>query len=155
MVTLQPMSDNDFKDYIERLIPDYARDKVEAGNWSEEEALERSRTECEGLLPQGPGTPGNHLFNLTNDANQKIGVLWYAANKNTGHPAFIYDFEIFEPFRRRGYARQALAQLDEDAKKRGFKKLELHVFGHNMAARELYKTSGFTESNVIMTKSLD
>ena len=42
MITLQPMSEADFKVYLEKMIPEYAREKVQAGNWPAEDALERS-----------------------------------------------------------------------------------------------------------------
>ena len=51
-----------------------------------------------------------------------------------------------------GYATQALEALEAHAKPNGVKKLGLHVFGHNTAARELYKKAGYLETNVSMAK---
>ncbi|MEX1071058.1 MAG: hypothetical protein WEC37_00380, partial [Anaerolineales bacterium] len=61
-VHLTPMSKDEFKEYLEHLIPDYARDNVEAGYWDEKEALERSRKSVTDLLPNGVNTPNHHIF---------------------------------------------------------------------------------------------
>jgi RimJ/RimL family protein N-acetyltransferase len=154
MISLIPMTEADFAAYLEKTVPQYAREKVLAGNWTEAEALERSRQDFEHLLPEGLPTPGNFLFMLVNEAGEKVGWLWYALAAKKPDLAFIYDFEIYDQFRRRGYATQALAALDEHARPHGVKKLELHVFGFNTAARELYKKCGYEETNVMMAKSI-
>ena len=154
MITLQPMTEADFHIYLEKTIPEYAREKVQAGNWSAEEAPERSRKEYEIYLPQGVQTPGNFLFTLVNEAGEKVGFLWYAIQPRQPGLGFIYDFEVYASFRRRGYASQALVLLEQDARRHGLDRLDLHVFGHNIAARELYKKAGFVESNIMMLKEL-
>ncbi len=154
MITLSPMTEPDLQRYLVQAIQTYAEDKVQAGNWTREEALERSRQEFEGYLPQGVQTPDNSLFNMMDENNECVGFLWYAISPKQPRVAFIYDFEIFEQFRRRGYAREALAALDEAAKQRGLNRIELHVFGHNTAARELYKKAGYVETNVMMARNL-
>ena len=154
MIKLIGMAEGEFAVYLSRAIPDYAAEKVQAGNWLEAEALERSRKEYEDLLPQGVQTQGNYLFTLINESNEPVGYLWYARLEKYPQVAFIYDFEIYSAFRRRGYASQALNELARLARSQGFKKLELHVFGFNTAARELYKKSGFIETNVNMSKEL-
>ena len=154
IVTLQPMTETDFQSYLASAIQGYAQDKIQAGNWSQSEALERSRQEFDGYLPQGLATPDNFLFSLLNENAEKVGYLWYAIPPKQRNLAFIYDFAIYAPFRRRGYASQALAALEQDAKTRGLTQIELHVFGHNTAARELYKKAGFAETNVMMSKKI-
>jgi ribosomal protein S18 acetylase RimI-like enzyme len=106
-------------------------------------------------LPQGLQTEANFLFMLVNETGQQVGHLWYNINAQKPNSAFIYDFEIYEHFRRKGYALQALKTLEADAKLRGVKKLGLHVFGHNTAARELYKKAGYLETNVNMAKEIE
>lgn len=154
MISLVPMSEVDYQAYLEKMIPEYAAEKVMAGNWTETEALELSRKDYARLLPDGLQTAGNFLFNLINENNETVGFLWYARVEKYPEVAFIFDFEIYSAFRRRGYASQALAALEHQARARGFKKLELHVFGNNLAARELYKKSGFVETNVNMARDL-
>ena len=43
MIRLVPMTESEFEAYLEKAIPEYAADKAGAGDWSEDEALERSR----------------------------------------------------------------------------------------------------------------
>ena len=77
MVRLIPMTDSEFETYLEKTVPEYAADKVQAGDWSEDEALERSRQSYNHLLPQGVKTENNYLFRiLLEESGEKIGVLW-------------------------------------------------------------------------------
>ena len=154
MIALTPMTDKDYSAYLDRAVQGYADEHVKAGNWSQDEALERSRKEFEGLLPKGVQTPSNYIFTLLNEASEKVGFIWYAIQPERPQRAFIYDFEVYETFRRRGYANQSLAAMEQDAKPRGVRQVELHVFGHNTAARALYRKAGFEETNVIMTKTI-
>lgn len=155
MISLAPMTEAEFAAYLEKTIPQYAREKVQAGNWPEEGALERSRKEYEHFLPQGLHSEGHFLFLLENEAGEKVGWLWYGWLKQAKPGlAFIFDFEIYEQFRRRGYATQALAALETHARAQGVTTLELHVFGFNTPARELYKKAGYLETNVNMAKQL-
>lgn len=154
MITLAPMSEADYQAFLERLIPEYAADKVRAGNWNEAEALERSRQDMEKYLPRGIHTEGNFVGNLLNENDEPVGVLWYARLEDRPGTAFIFEFEIHASFRRRGFATQALAALETHARSRGFKRLELHVFGYNTAARDLYKKAGYIETNVNMAREL-
>jgi ribosomal protein S18 acetylase RimI-like enzyme len=154
MISLQPMTDPDFQEYLKTSIQKYADEKIQAGNWAPAEAMERSRKEFEGYLPRGVHTPFQYLFNLVNEDGEKVGLLWYAELTDRPGNAFIYDFEIYDAFRRRGYASQALLAVEKDARQRGLKQIGLHVFGHNTAARELYKKAGYLETNVNMSKKI-
>ena len=57
--------------------------------------------------------------------------------------------------RRRGYARLALAEIEAWATEHGCAGVMLHVFGYNTPARELYRSVGFEETNVMMLKRVD
>lgn len=153
-ITLTPMTEPDFQAYIAKAIQGYAREKIQAGNWTQDEAPERLRNQLESLLPQGIQTPNNYFFSLRDENGEKVGILWYASRPKQPGLAFIYDFEIYPPFRRRGFASQAIIALEQEAKSRGLKRIELHVFGHNTAARALYNKMGFVETNVMMTKNI-
>lgn len=154
MIRLVPMTAEEYQAYLERAVREYAADKVRAGNWPEEEALERSRSEYLRHLPQGIETPGQYVLNILNDAAEQAGFLWYGRLENLPQTAFIFDFEVYAPFRRRGYARQALEELEMRAKKEGFRQIELHVFGFNTAARALYLQSGYIETNINMRRDI-
>src|SRR5215472_11477209 len=113
MVTLQPMTQEEYTSYQEPAIAEYAQGHVEDGQWSADEALERSREEFQGLLPEGVDTPNNYLFTVVNGEGQKVGILWFAVRESGGKLwAWVYDVRIDEAFRRRGYAQEAFAELE-------------------------------------------
>ncbi len=153
MVKLVPMKQEDFEPYLERGIREYADDHVRNGNWSAEEALERSRREFEHLLPKGVNSKDQFLYSIVDEANgNKIGLLWVQVKDRK---AFIYDFIIDEAFRREGYGKQALAALDETLKLMKAESVALHVFGDNFTAQELYKKMGYQITDIQMRKMLE
>lgn len=150
MVRLVPMEQKDFEPYLERDIREYAEEHVRNGNWKKEEALEKSRTEHQQLLPDGLQSRNQHLFSIINDADdQKLGVLW--VNVESGQ-AFIYDFRIEDEYRGKGYGKQALMALDEKLQSMNVQSVSLHVFGDNITAQELYKKMGFEITGIHMRK---
>jgi ribosomal protein S18 acetylase RimI-like enzyme len=157
MVWLQRMSEADYQAYLDKAVRNYAQEHVAAGNWLAEEALERAKKQYDDLLPQGTATENQFLFNVMAEAEiEPVGMLWFAAEKREGAlKAFLYDIEIYESFRRRGYGEGALLALEEKVRALGLTTISLHVFGHNHSARALYKKHGYVETNVIMAKTLD
>jgi len=156
MITLQPMTPEEYQTYREPAIAEYAQDHVEDGQWSADEALQRAREEFQSLLSDGVNTPNNYLFTLVNDDHQNVGMIWFAMREGAGAPlAWIYDVRVDEAFRRRGYAQEAFAQLEPKVKALGGNKISLHVFGNNHGARDLYAKLGYIETNVLMSKPLE
>jgi ribosomal protein S18 acetylase RimI-like enzyme len=150
MPTLLPMSGPEFDLFLERTIPEYAQDKVRAGNWTEDESLERSRKEFTELLPQGLNTKDNFLYTLHDD-NQTVGMIWIKVDRPS---AFIYEVYIEEKFRGRGFGKSIMLLLEEKAREMGLATLKLHVFGSNHVARKLYETVGYEITNINMSKTL-
>ena len=156
MVALTPMPETEFEAYFERSVRYYADNKIQAGNWTVEEAEERSRAEFTQLLPQGLESPGQHVFSIVNHkTGEAVGMIWLGGVSG-GQPTlmYIYDFEIFEAHRRKGYGSQTLQAVESFALAQGAKELGLHVFGHNQAARALYHKVGY-ETNISMRKRLE
>ncbi len=79
-------------------------------------------------------------------------MIWLAIEPRGG---FVYDLRVFETYRRRGYAEQAMRLIEQVAREKGVGKVSLHVFGDNLGARKLYTKLGYSETNVLMSKSLD
>ncbi|MGE6630678.1 GNAT family N-acetyltransferase [Bacillus sp. NPDC077027] len=155
MVELKDMSQSDYDKYTEHAINDYAKGKVTAGTWTEEEAPEQAAKQFQKLLPEGRQSVNHELWNLILDGDENIGWLWLYHDPH--HPqkeGFIYGFILFEAYRGKGYAKQALHALDEKAKTMGLEKLSLHVFGHNHIARSLYEKTGYEETSIMMSKIL-
>ncbi len=155
-MNLEPMSPANFQIYIERLIVEYADDKVRSGNWPKNIALSRSRDEVMKLLPQGTLTEGHSLFDLTVPEEEgAVGRLWLGAIDQAGvRTGFIYDLWIRPHLRRKGLGAQAMLEAEGWAKDQGLDSLSLHVFGFNQAALALYKKLGYVTTDVNMTKKL-
>ena len=93
---------------------------------------------------------------MVNDAGEKVGHAWFTIeDREQGRVVFIYDIEVYDAYRRHGYARAALAAIDDYAREHGCIGVMLHVFGYNDAARNLYRSAGYEETNVIMLKRVD
>ncbi len=156
MVDLKAMPEGRFPEFRAHLAGHYARDKVEAGTWSPEEAPRRAEADLDGLLPDGTKTRGHFLYAIRDAASsEEVGTLWLAVrNQSAARVVWIYDIEIFGPFRRRGYATKTLAAAEREAAELGAERIELHVFGHNEAARALYEASGYAPTDIVMSKRL-
>ena len=153
---LRPMSQASCEVYLERLIVEYAEDKVSAGNWPEGDALRRSRDEVTKLLADGVSTPGHALFELTlPEEKEPVGVLWLSIMEDNGaRKGFVFDVWIRPDLRRQGLGTRAMMEAERWARSQGLNSLGLHVFGHNRAALALYKKLGYVITNLNMTKPL-
>jgi ribosomal protein S18 acetylase RimI-like enzyme len=152
-VQLRPMTAAEFIPYRAYSTREYAREKVDAGNWDAESALDLADQEYTRYLPDGVATADNFLYIIEDTATgSRVGVLWVAL---TGAgKAFIYDFEIDESVRRHGYATLALYELEQIARDKGVQSIGLHVFAHNHTARALYQKVGYVETNINMSKTI-
>lgn len=157
MIRLQPMNETEYQEYLDVAIANYAQEHVKAGRWTAENALKSATQEYQQLLTDGLHTKNQHLFTIVDElTGDKVGMLWFAATERENEPvAFIYDVIVYEPFRRRGYGEQAFQALETKVRALGLKKISLHVFGHNHAARAMYEKLGYVTTNVMMSKSLD
>ena len=154
MSKLIPMTQAEFDAFLEHLIPDYAADNVRAGYWDESEALERSRMETERLLPQGLQSEDHYLFTMY-DGDQAVGRVWLKANLDRPvKSGFIFDVEIREEFRGKGYGRQVMALIEEKARELGLQSIGLHVFSYNTTAKHLYESVGYEVASLNMVKKL-
>ena len=157
MVDLTPLPEERFPAFRAHLATHYARDKVDAGVWSPEEAPRWARADLDGLLPGGTSTRDHFLYAVTDASTaEEVGTLWFAVqNPGAGRSVWIYDIEIFDPFRRKGYATKTLEAVEGKAAELGADRIELHVFGHNEPARTLYEASGYRPTSIVMAKRLD
>ncbi len=156
MFRLEPMDEATYRAWREASQRNYASEKVKAGNWKAEDAERLSREAFDQLLPGGRDTPGHEIRAMVNDAGEKVGHAWFTIeDRDPGRVVFIYDIEVDEAHRRRGYGRLALDEIDDYAREHGCMGVMLHVFGYNTPARELYRSQGYEETNVIMLKRVD
>ncbi|MDP4096115.1 GNAT family N-acetyltransferase [Paenibacillus sp. P96] len=158
MISLKPMNAVQYVSFEQWLIKDYAEDKIKAGAWTAEEALQRSQESIRQHLPAGLETKDAYLYAivLNEDGTElQIGNIWFNITRHTwGTEAFLLEIVIFEEHRGKGYGRQTMAALDEEARRVGVSRIGLHVFGHNDRALHLYKAMGYTITDIQMRKEL-
>ncbi|WP_186673589.1 GNAT family N-acetyltransferase [Sporosarcina sp. BP05] len=154
MITLQPMNQEEFKQYISYAIEDFAKDKIASGNWSEDEAIALSKESFEKELPENEKTKNNHLFSIFQN-EILVGMIWVLQKKpKIPNEGFIYDFLIFDQYQGQGYGKKAMKELEIISKGLGMNKIGLHVFGHNKIARGLYEKMGYEITNITMSKMI-
>jgi ribosomal protein S18 acetylase RimI-like enzyme len=153
MITLEPMTEADYQRFLEPAIAEYAQDHDKAGRWTPEESGEQARKEFLALQPDGVKSPNQYLFTLVNEAQQNVGMLWFAMREH--HEAFVYDVRVDEAFQRRGYASEAFRELENKVRALGGVKIGLHVFGVNHAAIDMYTKLGYQPTNILMAKNLE
>lgn len=152
MSILRKMSSSEFEEYIDNTISIYAKEKIESGNWTEDEAFLRSESEYNKLLPNGVNSDNNHLFSILNETNEVIGMIWLNEKENSY--SFIYDINIHENYQGKGYGYRAMKEIESIARTLGLEKIDLNVFGHNERAINLYEKLDYKATNIIMSKKL-
>ncbi|MBO0472755.1 hypothetical protein IGL98_001829 [Enterococcus sp. DIV0840] len=155
-IILKEMTATDYKKYLSFAIKDYAKDKVTAGTWNEDEAISLAKKSFNELLPEGTDTKNEYLYSIVDDStDKKVGFLWVHLNKTLyDSKFFIYDFIVFEDFRNLGYGSQTIYSLAEKAKEINVSQIDLHVFAHNKGAIHLYEKTGFVATDISMSKQI-
>ncbi|MDE3031552.1 MAG: GNAT family N-acetyltransferase [Acidobacteriota bacterium] len=154
-LTLTRMAADEVDELMARTARDYAAEQVAAGNWPASSATELGLAETARLLPQGADTPGMSIL-AAFDGEDRVGYVWLNLEpriSSTGE-AWIYDIEVAENLRGRGYGRLLLEAAEDEARRAGATYLALNVFGANRVARSLYERSGYEVKTIQMRKAL-
>ncbi|MFL9877236.1 GNAT family N-acetyltransferase [Herbaspirillum rhizosphaerae] len=148
------MNEEQFATFSLSTMDDYAQNRVLSGDWGLEHAKVRACSLFSKILPNGRNTEG-HYFHILFEIGIKrsIGELWFAVDF-VEKTAFIYAINIYPQFRRLGYAKCSIQQLERMAPEFGFTKIRLNVFSHNRPAQALYSELGFVPTSTEMAKTL-
>ena len=98
---------------------------------------------------------GSMVFDiLVDDLPEPVGATWCGGvDLGFGPVFYVHDLRIHAPFRRRGYAREALATIHELSRARGgLRGVGLSVLVHNAVARRLYAADGFRPLSQVLVK---
>jgi ribosomal protein S18 acetylase RimI-like enzyme len=153
-LSLRPLRPDEYPGFVAASKDGYARDITEHGGFGDEFARKKSEDDFAAVLPAGIETPGHGIFIVEADG-ERVGVLWVAERElGARQVLYIYDIEIDEAHRGRGYGRIAMLLAEEEARARGLTRIELNVFGGNHVARGLYRSLGYVETSVQMAKDL-
>lgn len=78
----------------------------------------------------------------------------FGLQKNQTKKVFIYDILIKPEFQNQGLGTEAMGLIMIKARKLGFEKIGLHVFGHNQRALHVYQKVGFIPVDIRMERDL-
>jgi len=154
-VTLRKMTEFEFESFRAKLVTEYAAANVSAGRWSAEEAEEKSAAQTKELLPQGVDSPRVLLMAAENSGGEKVGHVWVGLDRQgSAGGAWIYDIEVIEDHRGKGYGRAILHAAEQETLKNGVSSIGLNVFGTNIVARSLYESAGYEITTQQMQKEI-
>jgi len=156
-VRLEPMAEHRFPAFAEQSRRGFAAQQVAAGAMTAAEAEAYAAEQLALLLPEGPATPGHHLWTVHVDGDAaEAGHLWLRVREqSTGTEAYLFDIELRPPYRGRGLGREVMRAAEDRARRLGATGMVLNVFGHNTAAMRLYDSLGFVVSSTMMTRRVD
>jgi ribosomal protein S18 acetylase RimI-like enzyme len=153
-VALRPLRDDELPGWIEHHQRWYAQDIAAHGGLGEEAARRKASADMAALFPAGRAKPDSVLLAVEADG-EVVGSVWFTGRDGPEGPyAFLYAIQIDEPHRGRGVGREAMRLFEQEARARGFATAMLNVFGGNERARGLYRSLGWREAAVHMTKRL-
>jgi ribosomal protein S18 acetylase RimI-like enzyme len=154
-VSTRPMSDDEFEAWLPRMRADYGDSLASQGGVPDDRARAKADADVANLFPNGRRSPEQSIFVLELDG-ERIGELWVAerTDGDLRGALWIFDVRIEEAHRGRGHGREAMLLAEEEARRRGLDRIALNVFGRNEVARNLYRSLGYAENAVLMSKSV-
>jgi ribosomal protein S18 acetylase RimI-like enzyme len=152
--TLRPISDEELAQFLDEVIARYTDERVMAGE-RPEEARRTATEQTATSFPGGKPTPGHLIYRVLDDAGAAVGLLWIGPHRADHPEAFwVWDIEIEESHRGKGLGRAVMLLAETEARAHEAIELGLNVFGHNVPARHLYESMGYTTTAVNMRKLL-
>lgn len=154
MVRLRPVREEEWQAWSDASQSRYALDLAENGGLPVDVAGRKAEADFAALWPDGPASSGNVLLAVEEDGEAR-GVVWFVERELHGlRHAFLYEIAIDEAHRGRGLGRAAMLLLEDEVRARGLGRIELNVFGGNERARGLYRSLGYVEAAVHMSREL-
>ena len=153
-LSLRPISNDEFESWFLRVRDGYAEDMASNGGIAPEKATAMAASQMDELFPGRVPSPKQLVYVLEEDG-ERVGELW-VCDRDTPlqHALFIYNIEIDEEHRGKGYGRAAMELAESEARRLGLDRIALNVFGKNEIARNLYRSLGYEENAVSMSKRL-
>jgi hypothetical protein len=74
MIILDLMNSTEFSKYLSFAIKNYAEEHVRAGNWNEQESIDKATKEYAQLLPDGEKTVNHILYKICFE-DQAVGMM--------------------------------------------------------------------------------
>jgi GNAT superfamily N-acetyltransferase len=146
---LRPIEDEEFVAWLPLLREDYARELVRDYGISPDQARAKAAAEIDDH------PPAEHSVFVIEVDSEQVGHLWLVERRDAYEPTLIvYDVDVDEPYRGRGYGKGAMIWAEEEGRRRGLTRISLRVGVRNEVARNLYRSLGFEENEVAMSKPI-
>jgi ribosomal protein S18 acetylase RimI-like enzyme len=152
---IRPMHEDEFVAWLRWARDDYADSMSSQGGVSSDPARAKADADFAALFPGDRPAQDQSVFVLEVEG-ERVGELWVAerTDNDLRGALWVFGVHIDETHRGRGYGREAMLHAEEEARRRGLDRVMLNVFGRNDVARNLYRSLGYEENAVIMTKKL-
>lgn len=153
-IAVRPMTEAEYGAWEAEAKEGFARSWIDRGV-PEAQARAKAEDSHRKYLPQGLATPGVAIDVAVRDG-EIAGFLWTGRIElEPGvHGAFVYDIEVTEGLRGRGYGRALMLLAERVALAGGDRLLGLHVFAGNTPALRLYESLGYRTTDVNSYKRL-
>jgi GNAT superfamily N-acetyltransferase len=149
-LSLRPLSRSERVELAAEAERRYAEDIEQNGGFRAADARRKAAEDVPRLLRNRDAT----LFALE-ESGQRVGHMWLGTREQQGRRFFwVWDVFVAEEHRGHGLGRQAMQLAEQEARRQGFSRIELNVFGGNEVARSLYRSLGYEEVAVQMGKDL-
>jgi ribosomal protein S18 acetylase RimI-like enzyme len=153
-IRLRPVADDELASFVASTRDGYLISLVNDAGMGEEEAHEKTERDFAMLVREGRPVAGQQLFIVEEtETSEPVGRVWLG-ERFPGQIGFLYDIEIDGRFRGRGFGREAMLLVEQEARRRGFVEIRLNVFGGNETARSLYRSLQYAEFAIAMRKRL-
>ncbi|MFI2371435.1 GNAT family N-acetyltransferase [Streptomyces sp. NPDC018833] len=150
----RPMSEAEFDAWRAGAVTQYVQDWITRGV-PRDDALARSEALHRDLLPDGLATPGAELRCML-AGGTVVGHVWVAQRElRPGEQgAYVFDVEVAEEYRGRGYGRALMLLAERIALDAGDTLIGLHVIAGNTRALSLYDSLGYRTTHRNFVKQL-
>ncbi|GHH48561.1 GNAT family N-acetyltransferase [Streptomyces candidus] len=153
-VSARPMTQREYEAWRRHSAETYAQSWIDQGV-TPEQARAKAEASHRTFLPEGLATPHTWINHLVHDG-APVGFLWVGRHEvEPGVPvAFVYDVEVAEEQRGRGYGRALMTFAERVALRAGESRIALHVFTGNTPALRLYESLGYRTTHLNSYKQL-
>lgn len=141
----RPLTPAEFDGWRAASVRRFTAAVTDSGMLPPGEAARWSAEQFDLLLPEGPETPGHSLLALCADG-VLVATNWIGHHYAPGM-SWVYEVEVAEGYRGRGFGRAAMVMGEQAALKAGDTHLGLNVFGRNAVAQGLYRSMGYRGYN--------
>ncbi|MGB9112731.1 MAG: GNAT family N-acetyltransferase [Acidimicrobiales bacterium] len=152
VVSFRPFEPSEIASFLAVQRASYL-DELERSGMSRKEAQANLDRNEARMFEGGVPAEGQHFGHVVVDGDE-VGVLWLGLAGEEPDRWHVYDVEIDEEKRGRGFGRLAMLLAESFAREGGAATLGLNVFAFNKVARSLYQSLGYEESAIQMRKAL-